>query len=291
MEGRPLLVILLVCAALSTLSQAQFPSQWDSAPMAHDNLPEPVIHHTPLNHKNTGLNVTGNVMRVTNPKKFFNVYPPINGCPSFSRVSDTAKVHNCVLATNGGFFNTKTGDCLGNLVSEGKVLNVGQERKANFGTVNGNFAIGYINHETLKKHKFDNLIAGVGWLVRDGKQFVNQSLVLESMGTQFAKFHAPRLSIGYTSSGELLIVEVNGLESIDAGVSLWELADIAIRFGAVSAINLDGGGSVTVVHDDKILNTCSDKCAGGSNDPYMCPLSPGRCERAVTSITCIKHGK
>lgn len=117
-------------------------------------------------------------MRVTNPKKFFNVYPPINGCPSFSRVSDTAKgmavnitryrfllltldvVHNCVLATNGGFFNTKTGDCLGNLVSEGKVLNVGQERKANFGTVNGNFAIGYINHETLKKHKFDNLIAG-----------------------------------------------------------------------------------------------------------------------------------
>lgn len=65
------------------------------------------------------------------------------------------------MATNGGFFNTKTGDCIGNLVSEGKVLSMGADRKANFGTVNGNFVIGYINQETLKKHKFDNLIAGM----------------------------------------------------------------------------------------------------------------------------------
>lgn len=93
--------------------------------------------------------------------------------------------------------------------------------------------------------------------MRDGKQFLNQSMGFENMGTQFAKFHAPRLAIGYTNAGELLIVEVlehllfkylklkcsskvDGLESIDAGVSLWELADIAIHFGAVSAINLDG---------------------------------------------------
>jgi len=64
------------------------------------------------------------------------------------------------LATNGGFFNTKTGDCLGNLVSEGSVISTGQDCKANFGSVNGNFIIGYINKTTLKTHKFDNLIAG-----------------------------------------------------------------------------------------------------------------------------------
>jgi exopolysaccharide biosynthesis protein len=143
-----------------TLAHAQFHSRWDTAPMAHDKLPEPVIRHTPLNHKNTGLNVTGNVLRVTNPRKFFHVFPPIKGCPSFSHTTDNAKDHDCVLATNGGFFNTHTGGCIGNLVSEGKVISVGEDCKANFGTINGNFVVGYINHTTLKANKFDNLVAG-----------------------------------------------------------------------------------------------------------------------------------
>jgi hypothetical protein len=117
-------------------------------------------------------------LRVTNPRKFFHVFPPIKGCPSFSHTTDNAKGtiakvrcltfslltpdldHDCVLATNGGFFNTHTGGCIGNLVSEGKVISVGEDCKANFGTINGNFVVGYINHTTLKANKFDNLVAG-----------------------------------------------------------------------------------------------------------------------------------
>lgn len=160
--------------------------------------------------------------------------------------------------------------------------------------------------------------------MRDGKPFINQSLSFEGIGTHFAKFHAPRLSIGYTNAGELLIVEVYNHRNLALTLkksyprsmvsshltpvshfgnsltlpfnselsvpSIWTVRNV-LKPSAVLTSYRPGGGSVTVVHDGKVLNTCSDKCADGPNDPYMCPLSPGRCERAVTSITCISRGK
>jgi exopolysaccharide biosynthesis protein len=64
----------------------------------------------------------------------------------------------------------------------------------------------------------------------------------------------PRSALG-VSDDELLAVCCDGRRSgVDAGLELAELARLMISFGAREAINLDGGGSATLVHRGHLLN-------------------------------------
>ena len=49
---------------------------------------------------------------------------PTQGCCHVSLTSDTARLHNCTYATNAGFFNTHTGCCVGNLITNGTPIQV-----------------------------------------------------------------------------------------------------------------------------------------------------------------------
>lgn len=58
------------------------------------------------------------------------------GCGMNQRatVEDTAQAAGCLYAQNAGFFNTKTGQCLGNVVSDGrKVQDSNGVQNAQFG--------------------------------------------------------------------------------------------------------------------------------------------------------------
>ncbi|HEX5857355.1 MAG TPA: phosphodiester glycosidase family protein [Microbacterium sp.] len=64
----------------------------------------------------------------------------------------------------------------------------------------------------------------------------------------------PRCALG-VGDDELLAVCCDGRRSgVDAGLELGELARLMISFGASDAINLDGGGSATLVHRGHLLN-------------------------------------
>jgi Phosphodiester glycosidase len=64
----------------------------------------------------------------------------------------------------------------------------------------------------------------------------------------------PRCALG-VSDDELLAVCCDGRRSgVDAGLELAELARLLVSFGAREAINLDGGGSATLVHRGHLLN-------------------------------------
>ena len=64
----------------------------------------------------------------------------------------------------------------------------------------------------------------------------------------------PRCALGL-SADELLVACCDGRRSrVDAGLFLNELARLLISFGATEAINLDGGGSATLVHRGHLLN-------------------------------------
>jgi hypothetical protein len=64
----------------------------------------------------------------------------------------------------------------------------------------------------------------------------------------------PRSALG-VGDGELLAVCCDGRRSgVDAGLELGELARLMLSFGAREAINLDGGGSATLVHRGHLLN-------------------------------------
>ena len=64
----------------------------------------------------------------------------------------------------------------------------------------------------------------------------------------------PRCALGL-GEAELLAVCCDGRRTgVDGGLALAELARLLISLGAIEAINLDGGGSATLVHHGHLLN-------------------------------------
>jgi hypothetical protein len=63
----------------------------------------------------------------------------------------------------------------------------------------------------------------------------------------------PRCALGLTADA-LLAVACDGRHDDEAGMTLGELADELVALGAHSAMNLDGGGSASLVCDGELVN-------------------------------------
>lgn len=85
-----------------------------------------------------GRAVAGHLTRVPEPLRTFSVLEPggPGGCAQKRRatVEDTAVPAGCLIAQNGGFFRMGTGECLGNVVSDGRLVSSsGGLQNAQFG--------------------------------------------------------------------------------------------------------------------------------------------------------------
>jgi hypothetical protein len=90
----------------------------------------------------------------------------------------------------------------------------------------------------------------------------------------------PRAALG-VSEEWLVAVACDGRRSnVDGGLSMPELAEVMVEIGAESAINLDGGGSTTLVHRGHLLNR-----------PYSTQDQPAPASRqVVTALTFEPRG-
>ncbi|KAI6646521.1 N-acetylglucosamine-1-phosphodiester alpha-N-acetylglucosaminidase-like [Oopsacas minuta] len=236
----------------------------------------------------------GTVTFVDHPRTTFSVLEPYttgtcNGFwPVRATVMTTASKRNggCIVAQNAGFFRMGTSACLGNIVSDGRfVRESANVVNANFGIkASGNIYVGYLSNEEVKDKTdpFIQLVSGIIWLVKNGSNFVNESMHIESDNnedtgnlTHFVNVISARTAIGHDEQGRVMMVVIDG-QTRKRGINLFELADIMIRQGAVNAINLDGGGSATLIRDGVLGNHVSDHC----------PSPEYRCMRQVSTILC-----
>ncbi|MCW2277381.1 phosphodiester glycosidase family protein [Heliophilum fasciatum] len=65
---------------------------------------------------------------------------------------------------------------------------------------------------------------------------------------------APRAAIGQREDGALIMVTIDGRQVGSIGATLRELQDLLLQYGAVTAGNLDGGASTTMVYQGKVVN-------------------------------------
>lgn len=81
----------------------------------------------------------------------------------------------------------------------------------------------------------------------------------EKVRPAFVTDRHPRSAIASMADGRVLLLVVDGRQpELSIGMTLDELARVLIELGAVEAINLDGGGSTTLVVKGRILNHPSD---------------------------------
>lgn len=97
-------------------------------------------------------------------------------------------------------------------------------------------------------------------LVADGAPVYDRSADPEGFSAGAAQFDSditdgrhPRAALGI-GRGRLLAVACDGRSSEDAGLTLEELAVLLARLGADTALNLDGGGSTSLVAGRRLRN-------------------------------------
>ena len=94
-------------------------------------------------------------------------------------------------------------------------------------------------------------------LVKDGTVYVNVDE--EEFPNDIKLGRAPRSAVGVTQYGDYILAIVDGRQAHSKGCTLQEWASILLNdFGAVNAINLDGGGSTELVIKGDIVNSPSD---------------------------------
>lgn len=69
----------------------------------------------------------------------------------------------------------------------------------------------------------------------------------------------PRTAVGFNAdSTKLYLMTVDGRQASSAGMTLTEMGEFMKRFGVENALNLDGGGSTTMVVHNNVVNSPSD---------------------------------
>ncbi len=106
-------------------------------------------------------------------------------------------------------------------------------------------------------YRIEDAVAGVPLLIRDGK--IDITWKEEKASKDFVETRHPRTAVANLKDGKFLMLTADGRSEASAGIDLYDLADFLLELGAVDALNLDGGGSTTMVLDDKVVNHPSDK--------------------------------
>jgi Phosphodiester glycosidase len=114
-------------------------------------------------------------------------------------------------------------------------------------------------HNELADDTGGELLQAGPLLVRDGQSVIagddaeGFSAGARQFDSDITQGRYPRAAVGI--DGERLIsVACDGRTRGDAGMTLAELADALVSLGATDALNLDGGGSASLVHHGRLRN-------------------------------------
>lgn len=188
--------------------------------------------------------------------------PAAEGVEAKLRATDTWRERvNAVLAVNANFFGVIAGpdaDVIGLSMTDGVTVSPvrtfgGNPDPALLFHADGTAAAGRFGADDLAG--VIDAVAGVGGSTTDndpGTLLVSGGINTGATARVQPSVKNPRTAAGVSADGEMLVLMViDGRQpSWSDGVTLPELADLMIEFGAHDAVNLDGGGSSSFVYDD-----------------------------------------
>lgn len=170
------------------------------------------------------------------------------------RLHEIAERYDAVAAVNGGAFvdtngTGNGGEPTGLVISGGQVLN-----RANLSSIH-NIVVGFNEDDILVFGKFTGAEAQENNM-RDALAF---GPVLVSNGepapvTGASSGLNPRTAIGQSADGAVLMLVIDGRQATSLGATYADLIQVMLEYGAVNAVNLDGGSSSMLYFDGEYLN-------------------------------------
>jgi hypothetical protein len=104
-----------------------------------------------------------------------------------------------------------------------------------------------------------DIVGGAGLLVHAGRELTSDDWAPEQMRDGFTTERHPRTMIGVDTVGDIWLVAVDGRNAqLSLGMTFAELQGLARQLSLSEALNLDGGGSTTMVVQGRIVNRPSD---------------------------------
>ena len=108
------------------------------------------------------------------------------------------------------------------------------------------------------EHPITQLVGGTPRMIRNGS--ISIETAQEGVAASFSTDRHPRTAVGFTAdSSKVYFFTVDGRQpGYSVGMSLPELANYMLGWGVAEGVNLDGGGSTTMVVRGDIMNSPSD---------------------------------
>jgi glycosyltransferase involved in cell wall biosynthesis len=119
-------------------------------------------------------------------------------------------------------------------------------------------------------------------LIDGGKQVLNMeeegwktpnSIKTQAARLDFTDMRGPKIAVGITLDGKLMVLMVNGRIRESVGATHFDMADILLKYGMHKAMGFDPGGSSTLVVDGQIMNI-SPYNKNYEKDIYSLPPKP-----------------
>lgn len=164
-----------------------------------------------------------------------------------------------IAAVNADFFDMGGTNVMRGLCIKDGVFVHGAADRPWFGITNDGEAVMGTSDEYAKyKDKLTTAVGGSHVILR------NDNPDNLSVGTEFADTRHPRTAVGVTPDGTIVLLIVDGRQpETSNGASLADLAEILGLLGCSDGINLDGGGSSTLIlKEGSDLNTKNSPSAG-----------------------------
>lgn len=178
---------------------------------------------------------------------------------TLKKTTQFASENNALVAINGGFFDMKNGGSVDYIKVNKKIINRTKERTDR---ANAILLIDKKSIEIQPASAVDYERSKAPNIFLSGPLLIHQGLEAMLAENPFNKNRHPRSAIAITTDQKLLLIVVDGRNSLAAGMDLTELANTLRWLGAQDAMNLDGGGSSTLyvssAKENDVVNHPSD---------------------------------
>jgi exopolysaccharide biosynthesis protein len=108
----------------------------------------------------------------------------------------------------------------------------------------------------------------------------SNSIKTQAARLDFTDMRGPKIAVGITKKGKLMVLMVNGRIRESVGATHFDMADILLKYDMHKAMGFDPGGSSTLVVDGKIMNI-SPYNKNYEEDIYSLPPEPRFVANAV----------